>query len=355
MQTRLKRLTRTLGAVLPALALGLSANGTLAQSTEFEASFDSVLGTQTRAPQSFDAVYDTGLERRIAEIADGSKGRIGVSAIDLSTGQQISVLGDQRFPMASTSKVAIAAAYLAGVDEGRWSLTREYPLLIPVKSSKYSSVVAPVREGNYITAQRHIELMISKSCNSCTDAMLKAVGGPAAVNDFMRKAGISEFQLTRNIATLVRDDGEFDPANTIDLRDSASPNAMAKLLADIYQGRLLSPRSRSVLMNAMRATTTGKRRIRSAMPMSANLAHKTGTLNRTASDIAIFETPDGRAVALAIYVTGQSKSNADERRNKRQARALRDARISDIARAVYSGFASRNAQNWTDARYGSGG
>ncbi|WP_235901192.1 serine hydrolase [Pontixanthobacter aquaemixtae] len=337
------------------MAIGLAAAQPVhAQTSEFEASFDATFGTQARAPDDFDAVYETGSERRIAMAADGDMGRIGVAAIDLSTGDRISVLGDQRFPMASTSKVAIAATFLAGVDQGRWSLTSEYPLLIPVRSAKYSTRVAPVRHGNYITAQNHLELMISKSCNACTDALLKVVGGPSAVNAFMRNAGIHDFQLTRDIATLVRDDGEFDPVVTIDTRDSASPNAMVKLLADIYQGRLLSPQSRAILMDAMRGTTTGKYRMRSSLPSSANLAHKTGTLTRTASDIGIFHTPDGRAIAIAIYVTGQSKNLADESANKRQSRRLRDDRISTIAREVYNAF-SRRGQNWTNSQYGTGG
>ncbi|MGB3739226.1 MAG: serine hydrolase [Pontixanthobacter sp.] len=356
-------LRRRIGATLPALLLGLAVlpftAPAAAQSTTgnsgYEALFDNTLGTQTRAPRNFEIVYDTALERRIARIADSSKGRIGVAAIDLSSGEQVSILGDQRFPMASTSKVAIAATFLAGVDSGKFTLTREYPLLVPVRSAKYSSVVAPVREGNYISAQRHLELMISKSCNACTDALLRVVGGPEAVNSYMQAAGIRDFQLTRNIATLVRDDGEFDPVVTIDPRDSASPNAMAKLLADIYQGKLLRPNTRQVLINAMRATTTGKRRIRSALPSSANIAHKTGTLSRTASDIGIFQTPDGRAVALAIYVTGQSENLADESTNKRRSRSLRDNRISAIAREVYDAFASRNARGMTNVGYGSGG
>ncbi|MGB7408368.1 MAG: serine hydrolase [Pontixanthobacter sp.] len=355
MRTTIRHWTKPLGAILPALMLGMVALPAQAQQTDFEASFDNALGTEARTPQSFDAVYDTGIERRIAQIADGSKGRIGVSAIDLSSGKQISVLGDQLFPMASTSKVAIAATFLAGVDSGKFTLTREYPLLIPVRSSKYSSVVAPVREGNYISAQRHLELMISKSCNSCTDALLRVVGGPDAVNAFMHEAGIRDFRLTRDIATLVRDDGEFDPAVTVDPRDSASPNAMARLLADVYQGKLLKPLSRNVLLNAMRSTTTGKRRMPAALPMSAKIAHKTGTLSRTASDIGIFQTPDGRAVALAIYVTGQSKNLTDEARNKRRARALRDSRIAAITREVYNAFAQGGSRNWANTQYGVGG
>lgn len=332
-----------------ALALAVGAIAPAAASAEsngqpLEAAFDSTFGTQQRAPQSFNAVYDSDFERRIAQLADGAQGRIGVYAVDLSTGEEVGVLEDQRFPMASTSKVAIAAVYLAGVDQGRWTLQSEFRL--------------PRRNGAYMPAQRHIELMISKSCNSCTDAMLNAVGGPSAVNAWMRRAGIRDFELTRNIASLVREDGRIDPASMIDRKDSATPRAMGQLLAGIYQGRWLSPYSRQVLMNAMAATTTGENRMPAALPSHARLAHKTGTLSRTASDIGIFHTPDGRAIAAAIYVTGQSQSMASENGNrglKLEARRQRDWRIASITGALYEGFSGQNRGRWTNATYGAGG
>ena len=303
-----------------------------------------MLGTDVRTPPSYDALFTSPLERQIAQLADGSNGRIGVYAVDLSTGREIGVLADQRFPMASTSKVAIAATFLAGVDAGRWSLTSEYRL--------------PRPGGAYLPAYQHLGLMISKSCNDCTDALLAAVGGPRAVNQWMREAGIEGFELTRNIATLIREDGKLDPAWSVDTKDSATPRAMGQLLAGLYQGKWLSDHSRRVLLDAMEETSTGKHRMKSVLPVSANLAHKTGTLARTASDIGIFHTPDGRAIAAAIYVTGQSPSMAIEngsRSMKLEARASRDARISTITQALYNGF-WRNEQddgrNWASADYG---
>jgi hypothetical protein len=95
-----------------ALALAIAAP---AQARDnLEAAFDTALGTQVRAPQDFTARYETPLAQQIAQIADASQGRIGVAAVDLVTGQEVAVLGDQRFPMASTSKIAIAATFLEG-------------------------------------------------------------------------------------------------------------------------------------------------------------------------------------------------------------------------------------------------
>ena len=270
-------------------------------------------------PRSFASDF----EARLYNAADGSNGRIGVAVIDLGTGRTVSVLGDTPFPMASTSKIAVAATFLDGVDKGKWTLDDKFPLMIPVGSARFSGSKAPVRAGEMLTARRLIELALINSSNPATDALLAAVGGPAAVNRWIKTTGVEGMRIDRDIATLVRDDGEFDPARTVDLRDSATPVAMAQLLSGLFQGQWLSQRSRAFLLGTMERCVTGKRRMRALLPSDARIAHKTGTLNNTASDVGIIQAPDGHAYAVAIYVTGQGgKPN-------------RDARIASIARTIY--------------------
>ena len=274
--------------------------------------------------------YASQLDAQVFALADGSSGRIGVAAIDLSTGRAVSVLGDTPFPMASTSKIAIAATFLDAVDQGRLSLSASYPLMVPVKSKKYSSVVAPVRPGAYMTGQQLIERSLIHSDNTATDALLAAVGGPPAVNRWLRATGNTGLHLDRDIATLVRDDGEYDPARMIDSRDSATPKAMAQLLSGIYQGRWLSPNSRAFLLATMEQCVTGKHRMRSQLPGDVVVAHKTGTLSNTSSDVGLIQTGDGRVYAVAIYVTGQG------------GHAGRDAKIAEITRTLYDGYQFEN-------------
>lgn len=335
---RIRNLATTLATTMGAALLTIAAPA-IAETDPLEASFDATLGTQVRPLPTYQAIYQTGFEQRIAELADGRDGRIGVAAIDLTTGQEIAVLGDQRFPLASTSKIAIAATFLEGVEQGRWSLSSRYPLLWARKSARFSSAIAPVSEGERMRASELIEIMISRSSNPATDALLRVVGGPDAVNSWMRRNGMTEFSIDRDIATLVRDDGEFDPARHIDRRDSATPTEMVELLTGLYQGTFLAPESRRVLLGAMSRTRTGTRRIPAMMPASVRVSHKTGSLNNTSSDIGFLEMPDGRTVALAIYVTGQGS------------RPAREAKIAAIARAIHDGYDTR-ARVWTNARYG---
>ena len=62
------------------------------------------------------------LEQQLASLVAGKSGEYGIAALDLRTGKTVSVNGDQPFPMASTVKVAVAAAYLTQVDHGRRTL-----------------------------------------------------------------------------------------------------------------------------------------------------------------------------------------------------------------------------------------
>jgi beta-lactamase class A len=122
---------------------------------------------------------------------------------------------------------------------------------------------------------------------------------------------------------------------------------MVRLLSGLYRGDFLSDQSRQVLLAAMSRTVTGKRRIPAHIPLEARVSHKTGSLNNTSSDIGIIECPDGRTIAVAIYVTGQGSKLA------------REQRIAAIARALYDGFAVRAqanpTRNWANAPYATGG
>lgn len=286
-----------------------------------EDAFDKAFSTASHSGLAYDP-----FEIELARLADSSKGRIGLAALDLDTLQPIDVLGQQRFPMASTVKIAIIATFLEGVDHGRYHLTDRYPLLFPLPSRKFAGPVAPVRPGAMLQAIDLIEASVTRSDNHATDALLAAIGGPAAVNEWLRRTGNIGIHIDRDIATLVRDDGAVNPANTVDARDSSTPLAMVRLLAGLYNGKWLSPPSRQVLLGAMSRCRTGAHRMRALLPRDAVVAHKTGTLFNTSSDVGIIRTADGRMIAIAIYVTGQGSH------------PNRDLRIANLARAVWQGY-----------------
>lgn len=334
-----------LGRVFATLALGAAALAPVQAGAEnFEAAFDRAFGTELRSPRLFQHEAASPLEQYVARLADGTNGRIGVAAVDLATGEQVSVLGSQRFPMASTSKVAVAATFLEGVDKGRWKLDDKFPLMVPLPSQKLSTKAAPVKPGRLLTARELIDLMLVHSNNQATDGLLAVIGGPRAVNDWVRRAGIDGFSLDRDIATLVRDEKEFDPSLYIDPRDSATPLAMVQLLKGLHEGRWLSKSSRELLFATMANCKTGPNRIKGQMPADVLVAHKTGSLYNTSSDVGIITAPNGHSIAVAIYVTGGGMN-----------KTYRIDRIATIARAIYDGFSEPARVQLSARGYGSGG
>jgi len=279
---------------------------------------------QSRAPVTLQDQRDLAIQQQIEGIVAQGRGRIGVAAMDLDGGGQIMVNGDMPFPMASTAKIAVAATYLSQVEQGRVRLDQEWPMLVPVAGSR--GPVASVRAGQVLTAQGLMELSITRSNNAATDGLIAAVGGVPAVNSWLTRTGISGQRLDHTMATLVRDDGRINPATTIDTRTSSTPRAMIALLAAIDRGGALSPESRAVLLDTMTRTSTGRNRVRAGLPEGTLFAHKTGTLAGVTDDVGIIRLPDGRHLAIAIFVTGPEGHTAHA------------GMIAQIARTLYDGY-----------------
>jgi len=297
------------------------------------AAFAAPLPAQTHAQETnfASASLDRALEGQLRSIVANARGRVGIYAAEVDGPRQAMINAEHAFPMASTVKVAIAATYLQGVDEGRLRLDTAYPMLVSTGKTGADGRVI-VRQGMALSAQSLIELMMTKSDNHATDAILNAVGGPSAVNRWLRTAGITGLRVDRDIATLLRDDmARNDPSLGIDKRDSSTPAAMVRLLGALDRGDVLSPQSRGVLLGAMSRCLTGKTRIPALLPAGTLVAHKTGTLWSQTSDVGIIRMPDGRKVALAVFVTGQ------------EPHAAQASVIAQVARAVYDSYAQSSS------------
>src|SRR5689334_8031149 len=96
------------------------------------------VGAQPAAAASSAGLTD--LEQQLSTLVAGKSADVGVAALDLNTGETVSIKGDTPFPMASTVKVAIAALYLAQVDAGQHSLN-ETINGTPVRTVMYRMLV----------------------------------------------------------------------------------------------------------------------------------------------------------------------------------------------------------------------
>ena len=243
------------------------------------------------------------LEQQLAATASDNPGEYGIAAMDLSTGAAVAFHGDEPFPMASTVKIAVAATYLSQVDSGRRSLE-------------------DTTGGQ--TAARLMDLMITRSDNRATDQLLGMLGGPGAVDSWLRSNGLTGIRVDRTIAQLLSDRRDLH-----DVRDSSTPAAMLGLLRLIDSGPSLTPSSRALLLDMMARCMTGTNRIKGILPPGARVEHKTGTLNGYTGDVGFLTTPEGKRIALVIFARGGEN---------------RPGVIATVAREIYQGFTQASVQ-----------
>ena len=239
------------------------------------------------------------LEQQLSDLISNKSADVGIAALDLNTGETVSIKGNTPFPMASTVKVAIAALYLAQVDHGRRSLDDTI---------------------SGVSARNLMKRMLIHSDNHATDMLLKDLGGPSAVHDWLQDNGITGLRVDRTIAQLLKSKRDL-----WDRRDSSTPVAMVQLLQRIYKAELIKPESRNYLLDLMAQCQTGKNRIKALLPSGTPVEHKTGTLDGLTDDVGFITLPDGRRVAVAIFARGGSN---------------RPRTIAETARAIYDGFKS---------------
>jgi beta-lactamase class A len=243
-----------------------------------------------------------GLEQQLASLVSNKSADVGIAALDLNTGETVSIKGNTPFPMASTVKVAVAALYLAQVDHGRRSLDDTI---------------------NGVSARSLMRRMLIHSDNRATDILLKDLGGPTALHDWLQQSGVTGLRVDRTIAELLSDKRDL-----WDRRDSSTPTAMVDLLRRIYRAELIKPQSRNYLLDLMAQCETGKNRMKALLP-GVPIEHKTGTLNGLTDDVGFITMPDGHRVAVAIFTRGGTD---------------RPRTIAEAARAIYDGF--KTALTW---------
>lgn len=251
------------------------------------------------------------LEQQLGWLVAGKSSNVGIAALDLTSGELVSVRGDEPFPMASTVKIAIAANYLAQVEHGRRSLDD--------------------RIGGQ-SARSLMSAMIIRSDNRATDVLLRDLGGPKTVQAWLDQHQLRGLRIDRTIAQLLRDKRDL-----YDIRDSSTPKAMVELLQRIDSGKLLKPASQSYLLTLMSRCMTGKNRMRALLPAGTPVEHKTGTLNGLTTDVGFITLPTGRRIAVAFF----ARYGSDRPRT-----------IAEAARAVYDGFSSWLRTPFTSATGG---
>mgnify|MGYP003584457825 CR=1 FL=1 len=244
---------------------------------------------------------DADVQAALADIERRSGGRLGLHAIDTGSGRALGYRSDQRFAMASTFKMLLAAAVLHRNDQAPGVLdqrltVREADLIA------HSPVTATHLADGFITARQACEATVQVSDNAAANLLLPLVGGPQGLTAFLREQCGD---------TVTRQDRTEPTLNTNlpdDPRDTTTPAAMARTMRRLLAGDVLSSASREQLIGWLVGATTGMARLRAGLPRDWRTGDKTGTgANGAVNDVAITWPPGRAPIVMAVYLSGSTQ------------------------------------------------
>lgn len=245
-------------------------------------------------PETFDL---SGLETR-------NGGRLGFFAHDTGSGRKLVWRGEERFIYCSTFKLFLASATLLRVQAGEERLDR----LVPITEAdllEWAPITGPAVGGS-LSVKALVQGAVEVSDGVAANLLLRAMGGPEAMQAFYRRMGDQTTRADRYEPYLVRLDGDKD---TIQPLQSAAN--IQKLILD--PASPLFDAHRALLVGWMLASPTGPDRIKAGVPEGWRVAHKTGTGGYgPTNDIGILYPPTGAPVIVTTYYHATRDSSANQ-------------------------------------------
>lgn len=272
------------------------------------------------------------LESRFAAIARGAQGKVGAAAVLLETGERAALNGDDRYPMQSVYKLPIGMAVLQRIDRGQLTLAQKVKVSPSefVSRGQYSPIRDRFPKGVSLSVEQLLQFTLAQSDGTGSDVLLRLAGGPDGVMRFLGSIGVKDVQVvTTEKAMGLGDD-------SVQYRNWATPRGMLTVLEAVHEGRGLSSASRARLLGWMLQVTRGEKRIKGNLPAGTTVARRTGSsgthggLTAATNDVGIITLPDGRHLAIAVFV---SDSRADGQTRERV--------IAEIARAAWDRWTAR--------------
>ncbi|GLX64929.1 beta-lactamase [Proteus vulgaris] len=239
------------------------------------------------------------IEEQLSTLEKYSQGRLGVALINTEDNSQITYRGEERFAMASTSKVMAVAAILKESEKQAGLLDKN---IIITKSDLVA--YSPITEKHLATGMSLAQLSaatLQYSDNTAMNKILDYLGGPSKVTQFARSINDVTYRLDRK-------EPELNTAIHGDPRDTTSPIAMAKSLQALTLGDALGQSQRQQLVTWLKGNTTGDHSIKAGLPKHWIVGDKTGSGDYgTTNDIAVIWPKNHAPLILVVYFTQQEQ------------------------------------------------
>lgn len=280
------------------------------------------------------------LNALVQSIGQRFNGQVGIAVTSVEDGWTVAYNGDRLMPQQSVSKLWVTMAMLDAVDRGKLTLTSPVTIRPEDLTLFHQPIAAMVKGSGYTTTLGDLMTRaMTQSDNTANDAILRAVGGPEAVRSYLARrfvdqvrfgpgerllqagtAGLTwtqdmaqgrRFYAARAALPMSARQRALD-AYIANPPDGASAAGIAKALAKLKRGEMLSAGSTQLLLSTMESARTGPQRVKGGVPAGWRYGHKTGTGQELGAfqagfnDVGILTAPDGSSYAIAVMIGGTS-------------------------------------------------
>ena len=149
---------------------------------------------------------DAELEKEIAKIAEPAKGKVGVAAILLETGDAAMLNGGERFPMQSVYKLPISMAVMDQVRLDKLDLDEK--IGVTKEDFVRAGMRSPLRDANpnggEFTIRELIRLAIVESDGTASDVLMRILG-EGETQSFLTQIGIKDLKVANTEKEIGRD------------------------------------------------------------------------------------------------------------------------------------------------------
>jgi len=268
------------------------------------------------------------LRKELNQIISTKNATVGISLKGIEDKDTLSINGNMDMPMMSVFKFHIALAVLNEVDKGKLALNQKiFIKKEDLQKDTWSPILEEFPNGNmYLTVDQLLRYTVSHSDNNGCDILLKLIGGAETVQKFINQKGIKNFTIKVN-------EQEMRIWENLYI-NTTTPIATTELLKKFYQGKVLKKKSTNYLYQIMVECSRGITWMKAGLPSGTELAHRTGisgtndkNLRVAMNDIGIVKLPNGKHLALAIYLKNITKTREDT-----------ENLIADITKAVWNHF-----------------
>jgi beta-lactamase class A len=225
--------------------------------------------------------------------------RLGVWAVNTANRARIEYQADQPFAFCSTHKVFSAAAVL------HQHSIPALDTIVPVHASDVvdNSPITQQHINGGMTLRAICDAAIRYSDNTAANLLFSEIGGPAALQSFIRSLGDTTTNCSRNEPAL-------NSAVPGDVRDTTTPRVWGEDLQRVTLGDVLPATKRAMLVDWLVHNLTGGSLIRAAVPQTWKVADKTGSGNYgTRNDIAVIWPPADEPIVMATMSSRARKND----------------------------------------------